>query len=49
VPGEDDPNGRERLRQEIRIEKRKFAMQLIAITVSAMALGIAIGRFAWGG
>ena len=38
----------ERLRQEIRLENRKFAVQLVLAISAALAVGIAIGRFALG-
>lgn len=38
----------ERLRQEIRLENRKFAVQLLLGISAALAVGIAIGRFVLG-
>jgi hypothetical protein len=35
----------ERLRQEIRMENRKFAVQFVLAVAAALAAGIAIGRF----
>lgn len=35
----------ERLRQEIRLENRKFVVQLLIGISAAVAVGIAIGRF----
>ena len=35
----------ERLRQEIRMENRKFVVQLLIGISAAVAVGIAIGRF----
>lgn len=35
----------ERLRQEIRMENRKFLVQLLIGTAAAIGVGIAIGRF----
>jgi hypothetical protein len=35
----------ERLRQEIRMENRKFAVQLVVALVAALGVGVAIGRF----
>jgi hypothetical protein len=36
----------ERLRQEIRMENRRFAVQLVLAIAALLAVGIAIGRFA---
>lgn len=36
----------ERLRQEIRMENRKFFVQLVLAITAALGVGIAIGRFA---
>jgi hypothetical protein len=36
----------ERLRQEIRMETRKFVVQAIIALAAAVGVGIAIGRFA---
>jgi hypothetical protein len=35
----------ERLRQEIRMENRKFAVQIVLALVAALGAGVAIGRF----
>ena len=35
----------ERLRQEIRMENRKFAVQIVLALVAALGVGVAIGRF----
>jgi hypothetical protein len=35
----------ERLRQEIRMENRKFVMQAILAAAALLGVGIAIGRF----
>lgn len=35
----------ERLRQEIRTENRKFAVQLLVGAAAILAAGVAIGRF----
>lgn len=35
----------ERLRQEIRMENRKFIVQLVIAIAAALGVGIAIGRF----
>jgi hypothetical protein len=35
----------ERLRQEIRMENRKFAVQIVLALVAALGVGAAIGRF----
>ena len=35
----------ERLRQEIRLENRKFIVQLLLAISAALAAGVAIGRF----
>jgi len=35
----------ERLRQEIRMENRKFAVQLLAAAAALLAAGVAIGHF----
>jgi hypothetical protein len=35
----------ERLRQEIKMENRKFAVQLVLAIATALGVGIAIGRF----
>jgi hypothetical protein len=35
----------ERLRQEIRMENRKFSVQLVLAIAAALVAGIAIGRF----
>lgn len=35
----------ERLRQEIKMENRKFLVQLLIGTAAAIGVGIAIGRF----
>ena len=35
----------ERLRQEIRMENRKFAVQLVLALTAALAVGVALGRF----
>ena len=35
----------ERLRQEIRTDARKFAVQLLIGVVAAVGVGVAIGRF----
>jgi DNA-binding transcriptional regulator YiaG len=35
----------ERLRQEIKMENRKFAVQLAIAIAAALGVGIAIGRF----
>jgi len=35
----------ERLRQEIRMENRKFAVQLLIAAAAILGVGIAIGRF----
>ena len=35
----------ERLRQEIRIENRKFFLQLVLAIAAALGAGIAIGHF----
>jgi hypothetical protein len=35
----------ERLRQEIRMENRKFAVQMVLALVAALGAGVAIGRF----
>jgi hypothetical protein len=35
----------ERLRQEIKMENRKFALQAIIAITAALGVGIAIGRF----
>ena len=35
----------ERLRQEIRMENRKFVVQLLLSAAALVAVGIAIGRF----
>jgi len=40
--------GIERLRQEIRMENRKFLVQLLIGTAAAIGVGIAIGRFVLG-
>jgi hypothetical protein len=37
----------ERLRQEIRMENRKFLAQCVLALAAAIAAGIAIGRFWW--
>ena len=34
----------ERLRQEIRMENRKFAVQIVLALVAALGVGVAIGR-----
>jgi hypothetical protein len=34
----------ERLRQEIRMENRKFAIQIVLALVAALGAGVAIGR-----
>lgn len=39
----------ERLRQEIRYESRKFAIQFVLAIAAALAAGVAIGRFWIGG
>ena len=36
----------ERLRQEIRMENRKFFVQLVLAIAATLVAGIAIGRFA---
>ena len=38
----------ERLRQELKMENRKFAVQFILAIVAALAAGVAIGRFLLG-
>ena len=38
----------ERLRQEIRLENRKFLVQLLIGVTAAVGVGIAIGRFVLG-
>jgi hypothetical protein len=35
----------ERLRQEIKMENRKFAVQLLIAAAALLGVGIAIGRF----
>lgn len=35
----------ERLRQEIRMENRKFFVQLVLAITAALGVGIALGRF----
>lgn len=35
----------ERLRQEIRMENRKFVVQFVLAIVAAVGVGIALGRF----
>lgn len=35
----------ERLRQEIKMENRKFLVQLLIAIAAAVGIGIAIGRF----
>ena len=35
----------ERLRQEIRMENRKFAVQIVLALMAALGVGVAIGRF----
>ena len=35
----------ERLRQEIKMENRKFLVQLLIGVAAAVAVGVAIGRF----
>lgn len=35
----------ERLRQEIRMENRKFLVQLLVGVAAALGVGVAIGRF----
>ena len=35
----------ERLRQEIRMENRKFVVQALIALVAAIGVGVAIGRF----
>jgi hypothetical protein len=35
----------ERLRQEIRMENRKFAVQIVLALVATLGVGVAIGRF----
>jgi hypothetical protein len=35
----------ERLRQEIRMENRKFAVQIVLALVASLGVGVAIGRF----
>lgn len=35
----------ERLRQEIRMENRKFFIQLVLAITAALGVGIALGRF----
>lgn len=35
----------ERLRQEIRLENRKFLVQLLVGTAALLGVGVAIGRF----
>jgi len=35
----------ERLRQEIRMEGRKFAVQAVLAIAAALGVGVAIGRF----
>ena len=35
----------ERLRQEIKMENRKFAVRLVVAIAAALGVGIAIGRF----
>jgi hypothetical protein len=35
----------ERLRQELRMENRKFAVQLVLALAAAVGVGVAIGRF----
>jgi len=35
----------ERLRQEIRMEGRKFAVQAVLAIATALGVGVAIGRF----
>ncbi len=38
-------NARERLRQEIREETRKFVVRALIVMVAALGVGIIIGRF----
>ena len=38
----------ERLRQEIRLENRKFLVQLLLSAAALLAAGIALGRFVLG-
>jgi hypothetical protein len=35
----------ERLRQEIRMENRKFVVQLVLALTAALGVGVALGRF----
>jgi hypothetical protein len=35
----------ERLRQEIRMENRKFVVQLVLALAAAVGVGVALGRF----
>jgi hypothetical protein len=35
----------ERLRQEIRLENRKFIVQIVLALAGALAAGVALGRF----
>lgn len=38
----------ERLRQEIRLENRKFVIQAVIASAALLGAGVAIGRFIWG-
>ena len=35
----------ERLRQEIRMENRKFLVQFVLVLAAAFGVGVAVGRF----
>ena len=37
----------ERLRQEIRMENRKFLVQALIAAAALLGAGVAIGRFVW--